>query len=118
MWAVVIYDSEKKKIIASRDRFSIKPLYFLKTKDEIVFGSEIKQLTPHIKNTLEPNFEVLRKYLALAILDDNNETFFTGINKIGPATFVEIDLNSQIEKQPHFGITQHKSLIFLQSKIG
>ena len=44
-FALVIYDKEKGKIIAARDPFGIRPLYYGYTdKDEIIFASEAKNL--------------------------------------------------------------------------
>lgn len=49
MWAIAIWDDNNKKLILSRDRFGEKPLYILKNKNGVYFGSEIK----FIKQLLE-----------------------------------------------------------------
>ena len=49
MWAFVLYDSNKNKIIFCRDRFGEKPLYYTKIKKNIYFASEIFQLKNLLK---------------------------------------------------------------------
>jgi asparagine synthase (glutamine-hydrolysing) len=46
-FALVIWDNEKKKLLAGRDPVGIRPLFYGHTKDKkIIFASEIKVLTP------------------------------------------------------------------------
>ncbi len=42
MFAFLIYDSEKKTLMAGRDPFGIKPLYYREDKDGVTFCSEMK----------------------------------------------------------------------------
>ena len=44
MFALVIYDTERREVFAARDRFGIKPFYYVDTADAVCFGSEIKGL--------------------------------------------------------------------------
>jgi len=49
-FALVIWDNQKKKLVAGRDPIGIRPLYYGYTKDnKIMFASEIKVLTPFCK---------------------------------------------------------------------
>jgi asparagine synthase (glutamine-hydrolysing) len=47
MFAFLIYDQPKQRLIAARDHFGIKPLYFYEKEDLILFASEIKALLVH-----------------------------------------------------------------------
>jgi asparagine synthase (glutamine-hydrolysing) len=42
MWAFAIWDSKKKELFLSRDRFGVKPLYYYIDNNRIVFSSETK----------------------------------------------------------------------------
>lgn len=42
MFAFVVWDKEKNKLFIARDRFGIKPLYYLLDSNGIVFASELK----------------------------------------------------------------------------
>ena len=44
MFAFAIWDNSKRKLFLARDRFGKKPLYYIKTNDYFIFGSEIKSL--------------------------------------------------------------------------
>ena len=42
MWAFAIYDISKEILFCSRDRFGIKPFYYIKDDGLFAFSSEIK----------------------------------------------------------------------------
>lgn len=49
MWALAIWDDCEKKLFLSRDRFGVKPLYYYRDKEDFYFASEMKALSPVIK---------------------------------------------------------------------
>src|SRR5437870_955538 len=49
MWAFAIVDLPNRRVVLSRDRFSIKPLYYTRQGPKFFFASEIKQLLPFSK---------------------------------------------------------------------
>ena len=81
MWAFIIYDSIKKLIIASRDRFSIKPLFYLQEVANLYFASEIKQLLPLLK-TKNLNTSAVFNFLQQGIADFDDQTFYRSIQKV------------------------------------
>jgi asparagine synthase (glutamine-hydrolysing) len=102
MWAFAIVDSRARKVVLSRDRFSIKPLYLFKSNGELYFGSEIKQLLPLLP-ALELNAGAMTAYLAQGLLDHDVETFFRGITRVPPRTNVIISLDSDtIEERQYW----------------
>ncbi len=42
MWAFAIWDSERRELFLSRDRFGVKPLHYLVEPQRFVFASELK----------------------------------------------------------------------------
>ena len=44
MWGTVIYDQKRRKIVVSRDRVGIKPVYYYHQNGELVVASEIKAI--------------------------------------------------------------------------
>ena len=48
MFSLVIYDKIKKVIFLARDRFGIKPLYYINFNNILVFSSEVKAFLPLI----------------------------------------------------------------------
>ena len=99
MWAFAIVDSHARKVILSRDRFSIKPLYLFKSTGCLYFASEIKQLLP-LLSARELNPNTMTAYLAQGLLDHDADTFFRGITRVPAATNVIISLDSgAVEEQ-------------------
>ena len=89
MFALAIYDGRINKLFLARDRFGIKPLYFLQTDKTIGFSSEIKSFKglPHF--TFELDEEALHEFMLFRNVI--NDTLFKGINNITPGTFLSID---------------------------
>jgi len=85
MWALAIADLRAHRLVLSRDRFSIKPLYLFRRSDEVYFASEIKQLLPLVPKK-EPNLAILASFLRQGLLDHTPETFFCGVTRVPPKT--------------------------------
>jgi len=109
MWAFALVDVKKKKVILSRDRFSIKPLYYTQQKGAFLFASEIKQLLP-FQQQKDVNEQVLLTYLKQALIDSSHpETFFKGILQVKPRHSLVIDLASKkIEDKPYWEFGQEE----------
>jgi asparagine synthase (glutamine-hydrolysing) len=94
MWAFAIVDLPQRKIVLSRDRFSMKPLYLAEDKDGgLFFASEIKQLLPFLPQR-KVNKQMLLTYLSQALVDHTPNTFFEGITQVSPRTNVTICLTT------------------------
>ena len=63
MFSFLIYDKIRNQIVAARDHFGIKPLYFFKNDECILFASEIKALLEHPAVAAEVNKQGLHDYL-------------------------------------------------------
>lgn len=81
MFAIAIWDAEKKKLILVRDRIGIKPLYYTIIDGILVFGSEIKAILkyPGIKPKI--NINVLNEFFSFGYVSGKN-TLFSGIKKL------------------------------------
>src|ERR1035437_8903568 len=63
MWSFAIYDRQKKSIFIARDRFGIKPLYYLQTADYFAFCSEIPPLVALPDHTRKPDYQSIFDFL-------------------------------------------------------
>ncbi len=50
MFAFAIWDNKLKRLYAARDRFGIKPFYFLHNNNEFIFSSELKAIKKYKKD--------------------------------------------------------------------
>nr|WP_299381552.1 asparagine synthase (glutamine-hydrolyzing) [Allomuricauda sp.] len=48
MWALAIWDAEKKKLFMSRDRYGKKPLFYAEVNGKFIFASEMKAIFPFL----------------------------------------------------------------------
>ncbi len=91
MWSFVFWDEKNNEIIASRDRFGMKPLYFyISSKGDICFASEIKAITNLYPESRRPNMKTIQQYISRGWLDHTCETFFSDIKQLTPASFMKI----------------------------
>ena len=91
MWAFAIWDDERKRLFASRDRFGIKPFYYRFTDGRLVFASEPKAFAADSDTRLTSNERVVLDYLEQGYLDHTQETFFAGVQKLPPAHNLVLD---------------------------
>lgn len=96
MFAFVFVDNETRSVIAARDRFGIKPLYYVARPDTLGFGSEIKQLLDWDGVARQGNASAVFDFLKFGVADHSAETFFDGIFQMRPGHFVQLDLSGDI----------------------
>lgn len=102
MWAIIIVDLQKQRIVISRDRFSIKPLFYIEIDSKYFFASEIKQLIS-LLNQREINRDVLARFLKQGLLDFDEETFIKNVFKVKPKTNLIIDLlNKKLTEEQYW----------------
>ena len=103
MWSFALYDPKKQMLFCSRDRFGVKPFYFVDNGKCFAFGSEIKQLLPFLSER-KPNYTILADYLIGAFEDHTNDTFFEGVKKLDASHYLVYDLGRnqyKIERYYH-----------------
>jgi asparagine synthase (glutamine-hydrolysing) len=91
MFAFVIYDSSNKNIIAARDPFGIKPLYFSRKGNLFAFSSEARPLRRLVGTEIDPtSFYELLIYRHATGRTSN----YKNIELIPGGTLISIDLNN------------------------
>ena len=83
MFAFAIWDGQRRRLFAARDRLGIKPFYYYSNGDILVFASEIKSLLQHPRVRAAVDYQGLQDYLDLQYcLGD--KTLFAGIKRLQP----------------------------------
>lgn len=83
MWAFAIWDSKKKELFLSRDRFGVKPLYYYIDNKRIAFASETKAFW-HLED-LDINFDpqMITNILSDAnIWEASDRSLIKGVKKL------------------------------------
>lgn len=96
MWAFAWLDGRNNRLVLSRDRVGVKPLYFFLQDDSLYFASEIKTIIEITGRKFSLNHQIIGEYLIQSLLETSNETFFEGIEKIPAASYGVIDLSTEV----------------------
>lgn len=94
MFAIALWDKNKKKLILARDHLGIKPLYFAKWQNGLAFGSEAKALFKLEGLRAAVSQTGLRDYLSLGYCVAPN-TIFDGVFKLPPASMLIFESGEQ-----------------------
>ncbi len=86
MFAFVIYDLRDNSLFGARDIFGIKPFYYGKFGESLIFASEIKGFFPHPEFKKELDEEALGQYLSFQY-SPCEETFFKNVYTLLPAHY-------------------------------
>jgi asparagine synthase (glutamine-hydrolysing) len=99
MWGLAILDLQRNRLVVSRDRFGIKPVYWKIASDgALLFASEIKQILAATSGERpRGNRPLIAAFLRGFRYPTLEETFFEGIRSVPPATWCEIDLAAPAE---------------------
>ena len=100
-FAFSIYDSMEDCLYLVRDRFGIKPLYWVETDESLIFGSELKVLFANEKVKRQFSSEGLFHQLMQLMVPGT--TAFEGINQVKPGYILKVK-----RKQNKFLITEEK----------
>ena len=84
MWAFAIWDSRRRELFCSRDRFGVKPFYYYWDETSFVFASEIKALLQVPFINISPDDRAIYNYLVLGRSEGGADTFFRNIKQLEP----------------------------------
>ena len=83
MFAFALWDAPKRRLLLVRDRIGIKPLYWARAGDQILFGSEIKAILASGLVEPEANTSAIPELLSTRYVS-GTETMFRGVHKVLP----------------------------------
>ena len=90
MFAIALWDRQKRTLYLARDRFGEKPLYYGWQADQLLFASELKALKSHPAWCAEIDREGLALYLRHNYVPAPY-SIYAGIRKLPAGTFVRFD---------------------------
>ncbi len=86
MYAIAVFDRVEQRLYLARDPFGIKPLFWRRQPDRIVFASEVKPLW-RLDRSLPLSTEALESFLHFGAVAAGSSPF-TGIEAVKPGTCV------------------------------
>ena len=112
MFAVALWTESQKRLVLARDRLGIKPLYFTRRGDDLIFGSELKAILLHPEVERRLSVEGLDCYLSLNYVPCP-WTLVDGIEKLPPGHWLEWR-DGATRSEPYwtlpFGVSQERTL--------
>ncbi len=89
MFALSLWDRERRELLLARDRYGIKPLYWTRRGDAVLFASEIKALLQHPRFRAQVDHEALLEYFTFQNLF-TRRTLFAGVELLPAGSFLRI----------------------------
>lgn len=122
MFSFAIWDQIRHELVAYRDRFGIKPLYYCVVDGFLYFASEAKSLLPFVQR-IETDLDALADYLTFQfVLGDR--TLFAGIRQVEPGhrlvvrngsaiseRYWDVHYNVDFDSSPEHFITSTRALV-------
>ncbi len=88
MFAIALWNEPSRRLLLSRDRMGIKPLYFTRRGEDLFFGSELKAILIHPEIDRRLSLNGLDCYLSLNYIPWP-WTLVEGIEKLPPGQWLE-----------------------------
>lgn len=96
-FAVAIWDNIKKELFLARDRVGIRPLFYCKSSQKIIFASEIKAIFVNEEVSREINLNVLQ-HVFCCWSPISDETIFKNVRQVPPGHFLIIRNGEVIDR--------------------
>lgn len=122
MFAIAIYDQRNNRLQLWRDPLGIKPLYYHRSGDSVLFSSEVKAVYAVMDNRPEVDFAAVDHILRYRF-HPGGSTVFPDIKRVLPGETVIFEENelsrrrywslapNASEVSPNFGIEQFRTLL-------
>ena len=90
MFAIALWDTRRRRLLLVRDRLGIKPVYWARAGNLLLFGSEIKAILASGYIEPHPNVDAVPELLSTRYVS-GAETLFRGIKKLLPGHLLEFE---------------------------
>lgn len=101
MFAFAIWDCSRKRLFVARDRVGIKPLYYLRSENAFVFGSEIKAIAVSGYSNLNVDLNAIAGFIRFLVIPQP-DSIFTDIKKLEPAHFLLISADGSFSEHSYW----------------
>lgn len=111
MFAFAIWDTSKQQMFIARDRFGIKPLYYVKTNQFFRFASTMPALlsVDGVDTSLDPI--ALHHQFTLHAVVPAPRTILKGVRKVVPGTSLTISLTGEIKETRYWQLQAQRPVL-------
>lgn len=99
-WALALWDRRRERLVLSRDRLGVRPLYFARDRHRLIFASEVKAILadPTLARSFDPiGIDQTLTYWSTVA----PRTVFDGIEQLEPGFFAVFDRDG-FRKAPYW----------------
>lgn len=89
MFALTLWDRQRKELLLARDRYGIKPLYYAQVGSKFIFGSEVKAILADPAYRTEMDCEGLLEYLTFQNFF-TDRTLFKDVRLLPQGSFLRV----------------------------
>jgi asparagine synthase (glutamine-hydrolysing) len=98
MFAIAIYNDKTRKLSLFRDRVGVKPLYYKRTENGVIFASEVKAIIDLESDTPPMNQALLHQYMEYGYVS-GEDTLHDGIKRLLPGHSLTLKDGEMIGKR-------------------
>jgi asparagine synthase (glutamine-hydrolysing) len=109
MWALAIWDVERRALVLSRDRLGVKPLFLARAPGLVEFASEVKALLEVEPARRALDVGTLATFVERPSHVYGRRTFHAGVERVDPATTLTIQLDGRVEAHRYWRFTPRAS---------
>lgn len=102
MFAFIFVDLHSRQVLVARDRFGIKPLFFVENERGCYFASEIKAL--HAWHKTMPDDLTIAGYLSGHYMQTSGRTFAKGVSFFPVGSYARFEIGSRMSFESFYEI--------------
>lgn len=103
MFAYAFWDRQKQRLVITRDRVGIKPLYYYESEDGVIFASEIKSIIELAGKRFDIDKSLIDTYMSMGYVP-GQRSLFEGIKKLNPGHHLVVE-NNQLTVAKYWDLT-------------
>jgi asparagine synthase (glutamine-hydrolysing) len=107
MFSIAIYDKQNEKFFLIRDRAGVKPLYYYKKDNTLLYSSELKSFHQYPSMDKKLNTDALQLFLQYQYIPEPH-SIFTNVHKVRAGHYLEINLKTKaLREQKYWDVIEH-----------
>jgi asparagine synthase (glutamine-hydrolysing) len=89
MYAFALWDRDRRELVLARDRYGVKPIYYARRGDTLLFASEVKALLAHGAVAAAMDLEALLEYMTFQNIF-TDRTLFRDVRLLPPGCIMRV----------------------------
>lgn len=107
IYSFCVWDTMRQRVFICRDRFGVKPFFYMLKGETLIFASELKAIFKHPLVEAELDADSLREIFAIAPARTPGHGIFKGVCELRPGHYMIVDKNG-IKIKKYWGLESHE----------